>query len=65
MRSRSMQVSASAASLLNAANRRCTQGLCAYQWMMEVDRSKDVRLFCSHDAIESKAFADGSSSSQN
>jgi len=29
------------------------------------DRSKDVRLFCSHDAIEFKAFADQSSDSQN
>ena len=54
---------------------RCTPGLRAYQWMMEVDRkarlynqdrlralsldrSKGVRLFCSHDAIEFKAFSD-------
>ncbi|MBW4498200.1 MAG: MBL fold metallo-hydrolase [Scytonema hyalinum WJT4-NPBG1] len=54
---------------------RCTPGLRAYQWMMEVDRkarlynqdrlralsldrSKGVRLFCSHDAIEFKAFTD-------
>lgn len=54
--------------------RRCTPGLRAYQWMMEVDRearfhnqdrlralsldrSKDVRLFCSHDAVEFEAFA--------
>jgi hypothetical protein len=61
---------------------RCTPGLRAYQWMMEVDRkarllnqdrlralsieqSKDVSLFCSHDAIELKAFAGKSSSSQN
>ena len=29
------------------------------------DRSNDVRLFCSHDAIEFKAFADQSSDSQN
>ncbi len=29
------------------------------------DRSKGVRLFCSHDAIEFKAFADQSSDSQN
>jgi hypothetical protein len=65
---------------MDALNRRCTPGLRAYQWMMEVDRkarllnqgrlhalsvqhSKDVRLFCSHDAIELKAFVDRSSSS--
>jgi glyoxylase-like metal-dependent hydrolase (beta-lactamase superfamily II) len=53
---------------------RCTPGLRAYQWMMDVDRksriynqerlhalsldrSKDVRLFCSHDAVEFQAFA--------
>ena len=64
------------------SERRCTPGLRAYQWMMEVDRkarllnqdrlhalsgdrSKDVRLFCSHDAIELKAFVDKSSNSQN
>jgi glyoxylase-like metal-dependent hydrolase (beta-lactamase superfamily II) len=29
------------------------------------DRSNDVRLFCSHDAMEFKAFADQSSDSQN
>ena len=29
------------------------------------DRSKGVRLFCSHDAVEFKAFADQSSDSQN
>jgi hypothetical protein len=29
------------------------------------DRSKDVRLFCSHDAVEFKAFANPSDSSQN
>lgn len=56
------------------AQPRCTPGLQAYQWMMEVDRNarlsnqsrlrqlaidhpKDVRLFCSHDAVEFKAFA--------
>jgi glyoxylase-like metal-dependent hydrolase (beta-lactamase superfamily II) len=56
------------------ANPRCTPGLRAYQWMMEVDRearllnqdrlrqlandrSKDVRLFCSHDAVEFKTLA--------
>ncbi|MEG4158590.1 MULTISPECIES: MBL fold metallo-hydrolase [unclassified Microcoleus] len=65
---------------MDAANRRCTPGLRAYQWMMEVDRkarllnqgrlhelsvqhSKDVRLFCSHDAIELKPFVDESRSS--
>ncbi len=54
---------------MNAANRHCTLGLQAYQWMMEVDRqtrlenqdrlfalsrdrSEDVKIFCSHDAIE-------------
>lgn len=58
--------------------RRCTPGLRAYQWMMEVDRkqrllnqdrlhklavehSQDVSLFCSHDAMEFKTFADQSS----
>ncbi|MEG4812597.1 hypothetical protein QUA82_34210 [Microcoleus sp. F8-D3] len=30
---------------------------------LSVQHSKDVRLFCSHDAIELKAFADGSRSS--
>jgi hypothetical protein len=29
------------------------------------DRSKGMRLFCSHDAIQFKAFADQSSDSQN
>ena len=29
------------------------------------DRTNGVRLFCSHDAIEFKAFADQSSDSQN
>jgi hypothetical protein len=29
------------------------------------DRSKGVRLFCSHDAVEFKAFADQSSDSLN
>jgi glyoxylase-like metal-dependent hydrolase (beta-lactamase superfamily II) len=59
---------------IGSPKRRCTPGLRAYQWMMEVDRksriynqqrlhalslerSKDVRLFCSHDAIEFEAFA--------
>ncbi|MEG3880320.1 MBL fold metallo-hydrolase [Microcoleus sp. herbarium7] len=67
---------------MDAANRRCTPGLRAYQWMMEVDRAsrllnqdrlhalsvdraKDVNLFCSHDAIELKAFAHKPSSSHN
>ena len=53
--------------------RRCTPGMRAYQWMMEVDRkarlhnqdrlhglsvehSKEVRLFCSHDAVEFESF---------
>ncbi|MBV8887841.1 MAG: MBL fold metallo-hydrolase [Chroococcidiopsidaceae cyanobacterium CP_BM_RX_35] len=53
---------------------RCTPGLRAYQWMMDVDhdarlhnqdrlhalsldRSKGVRLFCSHDAVEFETFA--------
>lgn len=52
---------------------RCTPGLRAYQWLMEVDRPgrlrnqerlrqlsrdrhQDVRLFCSHDAMELSAF---------
>lgn len=59
---------------MDAANRHCSPGLRAYQWMMEVDRKarlhnqdrlyalssdrSDVRLFCSHDAIEFKAFAE-------
>jgi glyoxylase-like metal-dependent hydrolase (beta-lactamase superfamily II) len=59
---------------IGSAQRRCTPGLRAYQWMMEVDRkarldnqeklrtlsfthSNDVRLFCSHDAIEFKTLA--------
>jgi len=59
---------------MGSPQRRCTPGLRAYQWMMEVDRkariynqerlhalsidrSKDVRLFCSHDAVEFEAFA--------
>lgn len=58
---------------MGSPQRRCTPGLRAYQWMMEVDRqariynqqrlhalsldrSKDVRLFCSHDAIEFETF---------
>jgi glyoxylase-like metal-dependent hydrolase (beta-lactamase superfamily II) len=32
---------------------------------LSCDRSKGVRLFCSHDAVEFKAFADQSSDSQN
>jgi glyoxylase-like metal-dependent hydrolase (beta-lactamase superfamily II) len=32
---------------------------------LSCDRSKDVRLFCSHDAVEFKAFADPISGSQN
>jgi glyoxylase-like metal-dependent hydrolase (beta-lactamase superfamily II) len=60
---------------MNTPKPRCTPGLSAYQWLMEVDRkarlynqerlralsrshSSDVRLFCSHDAIEFKTFAD-------
>jgi glyoxylase-like metal-dependent hydrolase (beta-lactamase superfamily II) len=59
---------------MNTTNRRCTPGLQAYQWMMEVDRhqrlanqdrlfalsrdrSQDVNIFCSHDAIEFQAFS--------
>jgi glyoxylase-like metal-dependent hydrolase (beta-lactamase superfamily II) len=59
---------------MGSPQRRCTPGLRAYQWMMEVDRqariynqqrlhalsldrSKDVRLFCSHDAVEFETFA--------
>jgi len=54
---------------------KCTPGLKAYQWMMEVDRkarllnqdrlrklalnySNEVRLFCSHDAIEYKTLSE-------
>nr|WP_235355165.1 MBL fold metallo-hydrolase [Aliterella atlantica] len=57
-----------------AAQYRCTPGLRAYQWMMEVnrearlynqqrlralsrDRNSEVRMFCSHDAIELETFA--------
>lgn len=60
---------------MGSTKSRCTPGLRAYQWMMEVDRkarlynqerlralsldrSKGVRLFCSHDAIKFKAFTD-------
>ena len=32
---------------------------------LSIDRSKDVSLFCSHDAVELQAFADKSSGSQN
>jgi len=55
---------------MDASNRHCTPGLRVYQSMMEVDRKarlhnqarlhtlssnhRDVRLFCSHDAIEFK-----------
>ncbi|WP_439566100.1 MBL fold metallo-hydrolase [Gloeocapsopsis crepidinum] len=58
---------------MDALNRHCTPGLRVYQSMMEVDRKarlhnqaqlhtlsinhRDVRLFCSHDAIEFKTFA--------
>ncbi len=59
---------------MGSSEPRCTPGMRAYQWMMEVDRkarldnqarlralsldrSKDVRLFCSHDAVEFEAFA--------
>jgi glyoxylase-like metal-dependent hydrolase (beta-lactamase superfamily II) len=58
---------------MDAAHRHCTPGLRAYQWLMEVDREarlhnqnrlhslscnhNNVRLFCSHDAVELKAFA--------
>jgi len=59
---------------MEAANPRCTPGLRAYQWMMEVDRKarllnqdrlrqlssdrqEELRLFCSHDAVEFKTFA--------
>ncbi|MFN6561888.1 MAG: MBL fold metallo-hydrolase [Nostoc sp. ChiSLP01] len=58
---------------IGSAQRHCTPGLRAYQWMMEVDRrarldnqqklralslahNNDVRLFCSHDAIEFKTL---------
>jgi glyoxylase-like metal-dependent hydrolase (beta-lactamase superfamily II) len=34
-------------------------------YRLSVDRSQDVSLFCSHDALELKAFANKSSSSQN
>lgn len=64
---------------IGSVQRRCTPGLRAYQWMMEVDRkarlsnqqklralslahSSDVRLFCSHDAIEFKTFAEQNNS---
>ncbi|WP_331280945.1 MBL fold metallo-hydrolase [Fischerella sp. PCC 9605] len=64
---------------MNTAKPRCTPGLRAYQWLMEVDRkarlhnqerlralslshSSDVRLFCSHDAIEFKTLADQNNS---
>lgn len=60
---------------IGSPKRRCTLGLRAYQWMMEVDRkarlynqqklralscdrSSNVRLFCSHDAIELKSFTE-------
>ncbi|MBE9159527.1 MBL fold metallo-hydrolase [Nodosilinea sp. LEGE 06152] len=63
---------------MNPSQRRCTPGMRAYQWMMEVDRTarlqnqdrlwqlscdqpNDVRLFCSHDAVELDAFAQSSS----
>jgi glyoxylase-like metal-dependent hydrolase (beta-lactamase superfamily II) len=66
---------------MNSTKRRCTPGLRAYQWMMEVDRksrlfnqdrlrrlsvdrSSDVRLFCSHDAVEFKALAESNSSGE-
>ena len=61
---------------MDASNRHCTLGLQAYQRLMEVDRTArlhnqdrlyalssthdDVRLFCSHDAIEYKTFAEQS-----
>lgn len=62
---------------MGSAERHCTPGLRAYQWMMEVDRqarllnqdrlrmlscdrSQDVHLFCSHDAVEFQAFANQS-----
>lgn len=58
---------------MDSTQPRCTPGLRAYQWMMEVDRQarllnqdrlrrlsidqeKQVRLFCSHDAVEFKSF---------
>lgn len=67
---------------MGTTNPRCTPGLRAYQWLMEVDRearlhnqerlralsllqSSGVRLFCSHDAIEFKAFAEQSTAYQN
>jgi glyoxylase-like metal-dependent hydrolase (beta-lactamase superfamily II) len=59
---------------MDASNRHCTPGLQAYQWLMEVDRAarlrnqdrlyalsiaqSDVQVFCSHDAIEFKQFAE-------
>jgi glyoxylase-like metal-dependent hydrolase (beta-lactamase superfamily II) len=59
---------------MDTGNQRCTPGLKAYQWLMEVDRearlrnqdrlrrlardrTQDLRLFCSHDAIEFETFA--------
>lgn len=65
---------------MDSSKRRCTPGMRAYQWMMEVDRearllnqarlralshapSRNVRLFCSHDAIEFKVFANQSGDS--
>ncbi len=66
---------------MGTTNPRCTPGLRAYQWLMEVDRearlhnqerlralslqNSGVRLFCSHDAIEFKAFAEQSTAYQN
>jgi glyoxylase-like metal-dependent hydrolase (beta-lactamase superfamily II) len=66
---------------MNSPQPRCTPGLRAYQWMMEVDRkarlhnqdrlralsldrSRDVRLFCSHDTVEFEKFADLSRASR-
>ena len=62
---------------MDASNRHCTPGLAAYQRLMEVDRTArlhnqdrlhalssthdDVRLFCSHDAVELKAFTEQTS----
>ena len=59
---------------MDTSQPRCTLGLRAYQWMMEVDRKArllnqdrlrrlahdrqdDLRLFCSHDAIELQTLA--------
>ncbi len=59
---------------MGSPKRRCTPGMRAYQWMMDVDRkarlqnqdrlrtlsldrSKGVRLFCSHDVVEFEALA--------